>query len=66
MITQSIKLFNEAIFDTDRDMALKVIHDAVDSGITPEEVVFDIVIPSIETMIKSFGVVSVFIRELAM
>jgi trimethylamine corrinoid protein len=55
MINQSIKLFNEAILDTDREMALKVIHDAIERGVTPEQVVFDIVIPSIETMINSLG-----------
>ncbi len=55
MINQSIKLFNEAILDTDREMALKVIHDAIERGVTPEQVVFDIVIPSIETMINFLG-----------
>jgi trimethylamine corrinoid protein len=55
MLNQSIKLFNEAILDTDREMALKVIHQATESGVTPEQVVFDIVIPSIETMINSLG-----------
>ncbi|MBS1211538.1 MAG: Uroporphyrinogen decarboxylase [Proteobacteria bacterium] len=55
MLEQTISAYNEAIFDTDRDRALKVIQDAVDSGVTPEDVVFHIVIPAIEKMVKSIS-----------
>lgn len=47
-------LFNdyfEAVFDTDRDRALRVIQRALDEGVTPEEVIFTIVIPGMEKMI---------------
>jgi hypothetical protein len=37
---EDIKAYNEAIFDTDRDRALKVVQDALDSGTSPEDVVF--------------------------
>lgn len=47
-MTKFTKAFNEAIYDTDRELALKLIHDAVAKGVTPEEVVFDVVIPAIE------------------
>jgi methanogenic corrinoid protein MtbC1 len=47
--------FNEAIYDTDRDRALRLIHDAVAQGVTPEEVVFEVVIPSIEQTINRVG-----------
>ena len=55
MIEQIITEYNEAIYDTDRDLALKVIHDALENGVTPEEVVFKIVTPAIERMIKSIS-----------
>lgn len=50
-----IRLYNEAIFDTDRDRALKVVHDAVERGITPEEVVFEIVLPAMDLMVKAIS-----------
>ena len=40
--------FLEAIVDTDRDRAREVIAAALEAGVTPEEVVFEIVIPVIE------------------
>lgn len=55
MIEQVIKAYNEAIFDTDRDRALAVVRQAVDSGVSPEDVIFKVVIPAIELMIKSIS-----------
>ncbi len=55
MFAQVIKAYNEAIFDTDRERALKVIHDAVNKGVSPEAIVFKVVIPAIELMIKSIS-----------
>ena len=55
MLQQIIAAYNEAIFDTDREQALAVIHQAVAQGVTPEEVVFKIVIPAIEQMVKSIS-----------
>lgn len=55
MLEEIIKAYNEAIFDTDREQALKVIHDAVALGVSPEDVVFKIVIPAIEQMVKSIS-----------
>jgi methanogenic corrinoid protein MtbC1 len=48
-----ITLYNEAIFDTDLHRALKVVRDAVDQGVTPEEVVFQIVVPAMDLMVRS-------------
>lgn len=42
--------YNEAIIDTDRDKAVKVIHDSIRAGVSAEEVVFKIIIPSLEQM----------------
>lgn len=55
MFAQVIKAYNEAIFDTDRERALKVIHDAVNKGVSPEAIVFKVVIPAIELMINSIS-----------
>jgi methanogenic corrinoid protein MtbC1 len=55
MLKSIIKGYNDAIFDTDRDQALKIIHDALDKGIMPEEIVFKVVIPAIEQMVKSIS-----------
>lgn len=55
MLEQIITAYNEAIFDTDREQALEVIHNAVDQGVTPEDVVFKIVIPAIEQMVKAIS-----------
>lgn len=55
MLAQIIKTYNEAIFDTDRDRALEIIHDAVEKGVSPEEIVFKVVIPAIEQMVKSIS-----------
>lgn len=55
MLEQIIHDYNEAIFDTDRERALEVIHDAVARGVSPEDVVFKIVVPAIEQMINSIS-----------
>jgi methanogenic corrinoid protein MtbC1 len=55
MLDKIIAAYNEAVFDTDRDRALKVIHDALHRGVSPEEVVFKIIIPAMEQMIKSIS-----------
>jgi len=43
--------YYDAVFDTDRDRALAVIQRALDAGVTPEEVIFTIIIPGMEKMI---------------
>lgn len=55
MIKHTIIQFNEALLDTDRDRALKAVHDALHNGLSPEEIVFRVVIPSIDAMIKSIS-----------
>jgi len=54
-IQRIIARYNEAVYDTDRERALQIIHDALAQGVTPQQVVFDIVIPAIESMIKSIS-----------
>jgi hypothetical protein len=40
MLIKVIKAYNKAIFDIDRVEALKVIHNAVVEGVSPEDVTF--------------------------
>jgi methanogenic corrinoid protein MtbC1 len=44
-----------AITDTDRDRALAVVHGALSRGVSPEEIVFDVVVPAIELTMKSIS-----------
>lgn len=53
MLEQIITAYNEAIFDTDRDQALRIVQQAVDQGIAPEDIVFKVVVPAIEQMLTS-------------
>lgn len=55
MLEQVIAAYNEAVFDTDRDKALEIIHTAVEQGVSPEDIVFQVVIPAMELMIKSIS-----------
>lgn len=41
----------KALFDTDKKAALQIIQDALESGVCPEDVVFNIVVPGLEQMI---------------
>ncbi|MBA4384631.1 MAG: cobalamin-binding protein [Anaerolinea sp.] len=52
MLEQIVADFNEAVFDTDREKALNVVHAALKKGVTPEEIIFQIVIPSLSYFLK--------------
>ncbi|MBF0552342.1 MAG: cobalamin-binding protein, partial [Deltaproteobacteria bacterium] len=45
MFQEIITAYNEAIFDTDHELAVKVIHDAVEKGVSPEDIVSLVIIP---------------------
>jgi len=55
ILKKVIAAYSEAVFDTDRDKAFEVIHAAIAQGVTPEDIVFKVVIPSIEQMIKAIS-----------
>lgn len=55
MLDQIVKEYNEAIFDTDRDRALSVVYKAVEQGVSPEQVVFEVVLPALDLMVKSIS-----------
>lgn len=56
MLESVVTSYNEAIIEADQDRALQVIHDAVAAGVTPTQVIFDVVIPAIDRMISWIGV----------
>lgn len=55
MIQKVISDFKNAVFDTDKNAALKIVQDALKNGITPEDIVFKVVVPSIEYMSASIN-----------
>lgn len=52
MLNATIKAYNEAVFETDKDAAFEVIERALEQGMTPEDVVFKVVIPAVEEMMS--------------
>jgi len=50
MFESYIEDYNEAVYEIDKESAIEVVERALQEGVTPEQVVFDIIIPSIETM----------------
>ena len=55
MLTQVIAVYNEAVFDTDRARALEGLRQAVKDGVSPEDIVFKVVVPGIEAMMKAIS-----------
>lgn len=50
MLESYIQSYNEAVFDTDKQAALDVVNKALNEGLSPEDVVFKLVIPAVEAM----------------
>jgi len=50
-----ITSYNEAVLDTDRGRALQVVADAINAGVSPEDVVFKVVIPGLDLMEKAIS-----------
>lgn len=55
MLQKVLAEFQEAVYDTDQNRALEIVHKAIDNGVAAEDVVFKIVIPTIEKMITSIS-----------
>jgi methylmalonyl-CoA mutase cobalamin-binding domain/chain len=53
VIDSIVKAYSEAVFETDKDAAFAVVADALTQGVTPEDVVFKVVIPAVEEMMSS-------------
>lgn len=48
---QILDTYLTALFDTDKAAALRIVQEALDGGLTPEQVVFGVIIPGMERMI---------------
>jgi methanogenic corrinoid protein MtbC1 len=51
-LTKYIESYNEAVFETDKPAALAVVNQALHDGYSPEEIVFKLVIPAVESMME--------------
>lgn len=52
MLDSLIKSYNEAVYETDKEAAFAVVNTALEQGLSAEDVVFKIVIPSVEEMMS--------------
>jgi methanogenic corrinoid protein MtbC1 len=52
-LRQLVEEYSEAVLDTDRERAMRAIDSALSGGVAPEEVVFQLVIPSLENMVRA-------------
>jgi trimethylamine corrinoid protein len=52
MIENIIKAYNEAVYETDKEAAFEVVNDALEQGMSAEDIVFKVVIPAIEEMMS--------------
>lgn len=50
-----VTAYNEAIYDTDGERALRVVEDGLARGLTPEDVVFKVIIPALEAMMDQIN-----------
>lgn len=55
MLADLVTTYNEAIYDTDRAAAMQVVQTALEQGATPEMVIFDLVVPAMQKMIKAIS-----------
>lgn len=55
MLGEYIKAYNEAVFDTDREAAMRVVQRVLDDGATPQQVVFELVVPAMDQMVKAIS-----------
>jgi trimethylamine corrinoid protein len=56
MYEKFIKKYNEAVYDTNRAGAMQVIDEALAEGLTPEDIIFKLIVPAMEVMIKAISV----------
>lgn len=52
MLDDIVRAYNEAVFETDKEGAFRVVEQALGQGLTPEDVVFKVVIPAVEEMMS--------------
>lgn len=52
MIDAIVKAYSDAVFETDKEAAFAVVDDALAQGVSPEDIVFKVVIPAVEEMMS--------------
>jgi uroporphyrinogen decarboxylase len=55
MMDEIIKNYNAAVLDTDRVKALQIVADALVQNVSPEDIVFKVVIPGMDMMVKALS-----------
>lgn len=55
MLDEVIKAYNEAVYDTDRTRAFEIVESALEQGVTPEDIVFKVVIPALDLMVQAIS-----------
>lgn len=55
MLEDVIREYNAAVLDTDRARALQVVTQALQQGARPEDIVFQVVIPGLDLMVKALS-----------
>lgn len=53
MLDSIIRSYNEAVYETDKEWAFQVVDQALGAGVTPEDIVFKVVIPAVEEMMSN-------------
>lgn len=53
MFEKLVQDYNDAIYDTDREQAKQVVQQALDQGITPEQIIFKLVVPAMNQMVTA-------------
>lgn len=51
-LSSYIQAYNEAVYETDKSAALAVVNQALEDGSSPEDIVFKLVIPAVESMME--------------
>lgn len=50
-----IRAYNEAVYETDKEAAFRAVEQALERGMTAEDVVFKVVIPAVEEMMSKIA-----------
>jgi len=55
MLEDIIKSYKEAVYETDKEAAFEVVNAALAEGVTPEDIVFKVVIPAVEELMSGIN-----------
>lgn len=55
MLDSVVKSYKEAVYETDKTAAFEVVNAALAAGVTPEDIVFKVVIPAVEELMSGIN-----------